>query len=64
MRLFLIIAVISFLNNLILTYDRFCIMIAKIMESNFYTIICHENLLTYFKYIIKQVIYLVFFYTW
>lgn len=64
MKLFLLIAVISFINNLLLTYESYTLMIKNILQVDFLLIIKHSNLIVYFKYIIKEIIYLIFFYTW
>lgn len=64
MKLFLLIAVISFINNLLLTYESYTLMIKNILQVDFLLIIEHSNLIVYFKYIIKEIIYLIFFYTW
>ena len=63
MKLFLLIAVISFINNLLLTYESYTLMIKNILQVDFLLIIKHSNLFIYFKYIIKEIIYLIFFYT-
>ena len=64
MKLFLILAIFSFVNNFLLTYSNYYVMVDKILQTNFYEIITNSNLFIYFKYILKDIIYWLFFYTW
>ncbi len=64
MKLFLILAIFSFVNNFLLTYSDYYVMVDKILQNNFYEIITNSNLFIYFKYILKDIIYWLFFYTW
>lgn len=63
MKLFLFLAIISIVNNVLITYDSYNVMVNNILRNNFIDIIRHSNLFSYFKYVFKLVIYWIFFHT-
>ena len=61
MKLFLILAVISFLNNFILTYETYILIITKLNGHNLLNVLNLNQVFVYFKEIIRQIIYFIFF---
>lgn len=61
MKLFLILAVISFFNNFILTYETYILIITKLNGHNLLNVLNLNQVFVYFKEIIRQIIYFIFF---
>jgi hypothetical protein len=61
MKLFIIIAIISLINNLLITYDEYVLMTIELLNNDFVNILKHSNLFDYIKYVYHLIIFWLFF---
>lgn len=61
MKLFIIIAIISLINNLLITYDEYVLLTRELLNNNFVNILKHSNLFDYIKYVYHLIIFWLFF---
>lgn len=62
MKIFIILAVIAFINNFLVTIDDFVLMMTNLGIESFINIISLNNVFTYIKLVVSEIIYFIFFF--